>query len=173
VTATVTGIGLLTPVGRGVAEVFDALCVGRSGLRVPPADHPVGRSVQVGGFLSEIDTTAVVPGPEAATLDRVVVLALLTAQDALDDAGIVVGRDVAPDRVAVVIGGVGGMASMERQVLRRAERGRAGVSPYLLPGILPNMPASRVAISFGIRGYSSSIGTACASGAQSTPTGCG
>jgi 3-oxoacyl-[acyl-carrier-protein] synthase II len=171
VTATVTGIGLLTPVGRGIDEVFDALCAGRSGLREPPADHPVARSVQVGGFLPEIDTTAVTAGPEAATLDRVVVLALLTAQDALDDAGIVVGRDVEPERVAVVIGGVGGMATMERQVLRRAERGRAGVSPYLLPGILPNMPASRVAIRFGIRGYSSSIGTACASGAQSIADG--
>jgi 3-oxoacyl-[acyl-carrier-protein] synthase II len=171
VTATVTGIGLLTPVGRGIDEVFDALCAGRSGLREPPADHPVGKSVQVGGFLPEIDTTAILAGPEAGTLDRIVVLALLTAQDALDDAGIVVGRDVEPERVAVVIGGVGGMASMERQVLRRAERGRAGVSPYLLPGILPNMPAARVAIKFGIRGYSSSIGTACASGAQSIADG--
>ncbi|HEY3611013.1 MAG TPA: beta-ketoacyl-[acyl-carrier-protein] synthase family protein [Pseudonocardiaceae bacterium] len=170
-TATVTGIGLLTPVGRGIDEVFDALCTGRSGLRAPPAEHPVGRSVQVGGFLPEIDTTAILAGPEATTLDRVVVLALLTAQDALDDAGIVVGRDVESDRVAVVIGGVGGMATMERQVLRRAERGRAGVSPYLLPGILPNMPAARVAIKFGIRGYSSSIGTACASGAQSIADG--
>jgi 3-oxoacyl-[acyl-carrier-protein] synthase II len=63
------------------------------------------------------------------------------------------------------------MATMERQVLRRAERGRAGVSPYLLPGILPNMPAARVAIKFGIRGYSSSIGTACASGAQAIADG--
>jgi 3-oxoacyl-[acyl-carrier-protein] synthase II len=171
VSATVTGIGLLTPVGRGIEDVFDALCNGRSGLSRPPEDHPAAKSVEVGGFLPKIDTGTILTGPEAGTLDRIVVLALLTAQDALDDAGIVVGRDVEPGRVAVIIGGVGGMATMEKQVLRRAERGRAGVSPYLLPGILPNMPAARVAIKFGIRGYSSSIGTACASGAQAIADG--
>jgi 3-oxoacyl-[acyl-carrier-protein] synthase II len=73
---------------------------------------------------------------------------------------------VDPDRIGVIIGGVGGMATLESQVLARAERGRAAVSPYLLTGILPNMPAARVAIRFGFRGYTSSVGTACASGAQ-------
>jgi 3-oxoacyl-[acyl-carrier-protein] synthase II len=73
---------------------------------------------------------------------------------------------VDPDRIGVIIGGVGGMATLEQQVLARAERGRAAVSPYLLTGILPNMPAARVAIRFGLRGYTSSVGTACASGAQ-------
>jgi 3-oxoacyl-[acyl-carrier-protein] synthase II len=45
------------------------------------------------------------------------------------------------------------------------------VSPYLLPGMLPNMGSARVAIKHGIRGYSSSIGTACAAGAQSIGEG--
>jgi 3-oxoacyl-[acyl-carrier-protein] synthase II len=125
----------------------------------------------VGGFLPDIDPRTVVSGPDANTLDRIVVLALLAAQDALADAGLVVGRDVDPARTAVVVGGVGGMAMLEAQVLTRAQRGRAAVSPYLLTGILPNMPAARIAISFGIRGYSSSVGTACASGAQAIADG--
>ncbi len=104
-------------------------------------------------------------------LDRIVVLALLAAADALADAGIEVGRDVDPDRIGVIVGGVGGMATLESQVLARAARGRAAVSPYLLTGILPNMPAARIAIAHGIRGYSSSVGTACASGAQAVADG--
>jgi 3-oxoacyl-[acyl-carrier-protein] synthase II len=127
--------------------------------------------LEVGGFLPDIDPRTVVSGPDANTLDRIVVLALLTAQDALADAGIEVGRDVDPSRTAVIVGGVGGMATMERQVLARGARGRAAVSPYLLTGILPNMPAARIAIRFGIRGYSSSVGTACASGAQAIADG--
>ena len=173
--ATITGIGLLTPVGRGVDEVFDALCSGRSGLSRPPDGHPAAESLEVGGFLpgpdDQWDPRTVAPGPDANTLDRIVVLALLTAQDALADAGIEVGRDVDPGRIGVVVGGVGGMATFERQVLARGERGRAAVSPYLLTGILPNMPAARIAITHGIRGYSSSIGTACASGAQAIADG--
>jgi 3-oxoacyl-[acyl-carrier-protein] synthase II len=171
VTATVTGIGLRTPVGRGAGEVFDALCAGRSGLTRPPHGHAAGESLEVGGFLPDIDPRTVVSGPDANTLDRIVVLALLAAQDALTDAGLVVGRDADPARTAVVVGGVGGMATLEAQVLTRAQRGRAAVSPYLLTGILPNMPAARIAISFGIRGYSSSVGTACASGAQAIADG--
>ncbi|HET9143207.1 beta-ketoacyl-[acyl-carrier-protein] synthase family protein [Actinophytocola sp.] len=169
--AAITGIGLRTPVGRGAAEVFEALCTGRSGLSRPPCGHPAEGSLEVGGFMPDIDPRTVVSGPDANTLDRIVVLALLTAADAMEDAGIEVGRDVDPGRIAVIVGGVGGMATMEGQVLARGERGRPAVSPYLLTGILPNMPAARIAIRFGIRGYSSSVGTACASGAQAIADG--
>lgn len=174
-TAAITGMGLLTPVGRGAEDVFDALLSGRSGITRPPAGHPVAESVELAGFLpgelASIDPKTVLKGPEANTLDRTIVLALLAAQDALDDAGLEVGTDVDPGRVAVIVGGVGGMATLETQVIARAERGRAAVSPYLLTGILPNMPAARIAIRFGIRGYTSSIGTACASGAQAIADG--
>jgi 3-oxoacyl-(acyl-carrier-protein) synthase len=51
-------------------------------------------------------------------------------------------------------------------VRSHAARGRIAVSPYLLPGVLPNMAAARVAIAHGIEGYSASIATACASGAR-------
>ena len=48
----------------------------------------------------------------------------------------------------------------------RLARGRAAVSPYLLPGMLSNMATARIAIKYGIRGFSSAIVTACAAGAQ-------
>lgn len=163
----ITGIGMLTPVGRGIGEVFGALCEGRSGLSRPAAGHPVAGSIEVGGFVGEFDASTVGSGPELKTLDRTIVLAMLAARDALADADLVVGRDVDAGRIAVIVGGVGGMATLESQVLDRAARGRVAVSPYLLTGILPNMPSARIAIEHGIRGYSSSVGTACASGAQS------
>ncbi|MER7458718.1 beta-ketoacyl-[acyl-carrier-protein] synthase family protein [Micromonospora sp. NPDC126480] len=170
-TAVITGMGLFTPAGRGVAATFDALCTGRSGLVRPPDGHPAAGCLEVAGVLPEVDPRTVSSGPETKVLDRIVVLALLTAADALADAGIEVGRDVAPERTAVIVGGVGGMATLEAQVLARAERGRAAVNPYLLTGILPNMPSARIAIRYGIRGYSSSVGTACASGAQAVADG--
>ncbi|MEU5790281.1 beta-ketoacyl-[acyl-carrier-protein] synthase family protein [Micromonospora purpureochromogenes] len=166
-TAVITGMGLFSPVGRGVAATFDALTTGKSGLARPPEGHPAGESLEVAGLLPPIDPRTVASGPETKVLDRIVVLALLTAADALADAGIEVGRDVDPARIGVIVGGVGGMSTLETQVVARAARGRAAVSPYLLTGILPNMPAARIAIAHGIRGYSSAVGTACASGAQS------
>ncbi|MFJ6194906.1 beta-ketoacyl-[acyl-carrier-protein] synthase family protein [Micromonospora sp. NPDC092111] len=164
---TVTGLGLVSPVGTSAAEVFAAVCDGRSGLARPPEGHPVHGIVDVAAFSPAIDPASVLPGPESRVVDRSFVMALRAAEDALADAGVEVGRDVDPYRIAVIVSGVGGLSTLETQVLQRAERGRFGVSPYLLPGTLPNMGAARIAIKFGIRGYTSSISTACAAGAQS------
>src|SRR4029079_9613824 len=83
------------------------------------------------------------------------------------DAGIEVGRDVDPYRAACIVSGTGGLATLEAEGIARVQKGRLGVSPYLLPGMLPNMGAARIAIKYDMRGYSSSIATACAAGAQS------
>ncbi|QLQ40509.2 beta-ketoacyl-[acyl-carrier-protein] synthase family protein [Micromonospora robiginosa] len=168
---TVTGIGLVSPVGATAAEVFDAVCDGRSGLSRPPAGHPVDGVVDVAAFAPAIDPATVLPGPESRVVDRSIVMALRAAADALADAGLRIGHDVDPYRVAVVVSGVGGLSTLADQVLQRAQRGRFGVSPYMLPGTLPNMGAARIAITHGIRGYTSSIGTACAAGAQSVGEG--
>ncbi|MFC1415658.1 beta-ketoacyl-[acyl-carrier-protein] synthase family protein [Streptacidiphilus cavernicola] len=167
----VSGMGLVTPVGWTAAEVTAAMCGGRSGLVRPPADGPLAGSLDVAGFAPPIDPESVLPGPETRVVDRYIVMALRAAADALADAGIEVGRDVDPYRIGVILSGTGGLATLEAQVVVRTQRGRLGVSPYLLPGMLPNMGAARVAIRYGIRGYSSSIGTACAAGAQSVGEG--
>jgi 3-oxoacyl-[acyl-carrier-protein] synthase II len=98
-------------------------------------------------------------------------MALHAARDALADADLEVGRDVDPERIACIVSGTGGLAALEAQVVVRTTKGRLGVSPYLLPGMLPNMGAARIAIAHGIRGFSSSVGTACAAGAQSIGEG--
>jgi 3-oxoacyl-[acyl-carrier-protein] synthase II len=167
----VTGIGLVTPVGTGLTEVFEALCSGKSGLSRPPEGHPLAGSVDVGGFGPEIDATTVLPATEARVVDRYVVMAMCAAADALADANVEVGRDVDPYRTAAIVSGTGGLATLESQVVLRTQKGRLGVSPYLLPGMLPNMGTARIAIKYGIRGYTSSIGTACAAGAQSIGEG--
>ncbi|WP_408659100.1 beta-ketoacyl-[acyl-carrier-protein] synthase family protein [Jatrophihabitans sp.] len=163
----VTGIGLVSPVGTSAAEVFDAACEGRSGAVRPGEDHPLHGLVDVVAFSPEIEATSVLPATEARFVDRAIVMALRAAEDALADAGLEVGRNVAPDRIAIVVSGVGGLGLLEEQVLQYGRKGRLGVSPYLMPGVLPNMAAARIAIKFGIQGYTSSVGTACAAGAQS------
>jgi 3-oxoacyl-[acyl-carrier-protein] synthase II len=165
--AVVTGIGLVTPIGRKPGEVFDALVAGRNGITAVPPGHPAHGWLEAAGIAPAVDGREVLPPTETRCVDRFVLLALAAADDALADAGLVVGRDVDPLRVAVVLAtGGGGLETFEQQSHRRLERGRPGVSPYLLPGMLSNMAAARIAIKYGIRGYSSAIVTACAAGAQ-------
>lgn len=167
----VSGMGMVTPVGCSAGEVFGAMCEGRSGIGRPAAGSLLDGSVEVAAFGPAIAPESVLSGPEARVVDRYIVMALRAAEDALADAGIEVGRDVDPYRIGVILSGTGGLATLEAQVVTRTQRGRLGVSPYLLPGMLPNMGAARVAIRHGIRGYSSSIATACAAGAQSVGEG--
>ena len=167
----ISGMGMVTPVGGTAAEVMAAMCEGRSGLRRPAAGDRLAESLEVAAFAPPIDPATVLAGPETRVVDRYIVMAMQAAAEALADAGIEVGRDVDPYRIAVILSGNGGLATLEEQVIIRTTRGRLGVSPYLLPGMLPNMGAARVAIRHGIRGYSSSISTACAAGAQSVGEG--
>ncbi|GAA1242049.1 beta-ketoacyl-ACP synthase II [Kitasatospora nipponensis] len=170
--AVVTGMGLVTPLGRGPAEVFGALTAGRSGIVAVPQGHAAHGWLPAAGIAPHIDGREVLPPTETRCVDRFVLLALAAADDALADADLVVGRDVDARRTAVVLAtGGGGLETFEQQSHRRLERGRPGVSPYLLPGMLSNMATARVAIKHGIRGYSTAIVTACAAGAQAVAEG--
>ncbi|MGA8115763.1 MAG: beta-ketoacyl-[acyl-carrier-protein] synthase family protein [Actinocatenispora sp.] len=165
-TATVTGLGLVTPLGCEIDGFFEALCEARSGLVRPPEDHPVAGILEVAGMAPTIDPKTVLPPPDTRCLDPFITMGVAAADAALADAGIEVGRDVDPLRTAVVVANsTGGMLTFEAQVLARAERGRTAVSPSLLPAMLPNMAGARIAIKHGIRGFSSTIATACASSA--------
>ncbi|MGW6918847.1 beta-ketoacyl-[acyl-carrier-protein] synthase family protein [Kitasatospora sp. NPDC054939] len=170
--AVVTGLGMVTPLGRKPAEVFEALTAGRTGITAVPEGHAAHGWLPAAGIAPAVDGREVLPPTETRCVDRFVLLALAAADDALADAGLVVGRDVDPRRTAVVLAtGGGGLETFEQQSHRRLERGRPGVSPYLLPGMLSNMATARVAIKHGIRGYSSAIVTACAAGAQAVAEG--
>src|SRR5256885_4844227 len=98
--ATITGIGLFTPAGRGPAEVFDAVCAGRSGLSTPPEGHPVHGVLEVAGIAPPIDPAPLVSRPERGVADRYLLMALLAADDAVRDAGLDIGGDVPGHRVA-------------------------------------------------------------------------
>jgi len=171
-TATITGIGLVTPVGCDADEFFGALCAGRTGLRRPPEDHPAAGETDVAGIAPYIDPVSVLPPREVRAVDRFVLLGLAAADRAIADAGLEIGTNADPLRVAVVVStGGGGLETFEQYSHARAQRGRPAVSPYLLPGMLSNMAAARVAIKYGARGYTSSIVTACSAGAQSIAEG--
>ena len=93
--------------------------------------------------------------PRRGAVDRFVLLGLLAADRALADAGLEVGTDVDPYRIARGRGHRRRRLGDLRAVLARPglQRGRAAVSPYLLPGMLSNMATARIAIKHGIRGY--------------------
>ncbi len=146
----VTGIGVVSCCGTGT----DALW---TGLNAPA---PVGER-RVPDFDPERWFTA----KEARQLDRFAQFSVAAATMALEDAGDVRAD---PGRSGVVMGtGVGGLESLESQILIFGEKGARRVSPRLVPMMMSNAGAAAVSIRLGWHGPSETITTACAAGAHS------
>jgi 3-oxoacyl-[acyl-carrier-protein] synthase II len=165
--AVVTGIGVVSSLGRDLAETFDALCAGRSMLSRPTPELAAASNIEVVSAAPAINPAEVLRPPIDSGVDRFLVLAMAAAEQAVRDAGLEVGGNSDPERTAVVASTAGGpLRTYEEHAMARRERGPQAVSPYLCPGMIPNMSAARIAIKYGIRGYSLLLSTACAGGGQ-------
>lgn len=164
----VTGLGLVTPAGIGVADTWAAVCAGRACVAIDPelVDSPVRLSARVPDF----DGEELLGGRAAHRLDIFAQFAVVAAREALADAGLdPMTWDGA--RVGVVAGSChGGCATWEREHRMLLEHGAEELSPLFLPRQLLNMVAAQVAIDCGARGPNLAVTTASASGATAVGT---
>jgi len=151
----VTGVGVVSAVGIGADAFWRGLC--------RPA--PTGER-----RVHDFDPATVFPNPkEARRTDRFTQFALAAAAEALAQAGTPAGD---PERRGVWIGtGVGGLISIEDQVVVRHERGARRVSPFLVPMMMANAAAAGVSMRYGWRGPCETSATACAAGTHSIANG--
>jgi 3-oxoacyl-[acyl-carrier-protein] synthase II len=125
---------------------------------------PTDLAVTFGCEVRDFDISAYVPTKDARRLDRSSQLGVAAAADALADAGDV-GAD--PARCGVVMGGgVGGLTTLEEQVIIRYEKGSTRVSPLLVPMMMVNATAGTIAMRFGWTGPNLCVATACAASAN-------
>ena len=160
----VTGVGLVSPLGVGTAENWEALLAGRSGIglitRFDTTDYPSRIAGEVKGFnpLDFLDKK------EVKKSDTFIQYALAASRFAVDDSGLAIDAGNA-DRVGVVIGsGIGGLPLIEAMHKTLLERGPSRVSPFFIPGQIVNMAAGQVSIRYGARGPNTSPATACTTG---------
>jgi 3-oxoacyl-[acyl-carrier-protein] synthase II len=162
----VTGLGALTPLGQGIAPTWRAILGGVSGAGPITAFDATAFDVRIACQVNDFDPTATIDRRLAKHLDRFAQLALAAAQMAVQDAGLTITPELAPD-VGVVIGsGIGGMATWEKNHTALVEKGPGRVSPYLIPMMISDMAAGVVSMTIGAKGPNMSIVTACASSAN-------
>jgi 3-oxoacyl-[acyl-carrier-protein] synthase II len=157
----VTGIGVISPLGNSPGEILKAITEGTPGLisypfswRGETYNLPVGISRLPEGILSPHDLRR---------YDRVVQLGLSAAYLSYEDAGKPTAK---PERMGVFMGvGFGGISTLLEQEETLRERGAHRVSPYLIPAIIPNTLAGRVAEIFHCEGANLTISNACAASA--------
>ena len=164
----ITGLGAVTPVGGTVAETWDSLLAGRSGIAAIDEDWAQALPVRMAGRVS-VDVAAALSIPEYKRMDRCGQLALIAAREAWAQAG---RPDADPERLAVVIGsGYGGLDTTLEQARTLDASGPRRVSPHTLTRIMTNAPSAWVSMEVGAKGGARTPVSACASGAEAISQG--
>ena len=162
----ITGLGAVTPLGLSVAETWEGLLAGRSGVATITQFDASTYPIRIAGEVKGFDPTRYINFKEARRMARCSQFAVAAGLEAMADAGL--GERVPdPERAGVVIGvGVGGLDQAITGMDTLRSKGFSRVSPFTLPATVPNMPAYHLSVLFQCQGHSCTIATACASGTQ-------
>ena len=147
----VTGVGVVAHCGIGKEAFWN-------GLQGPVED--VERRV------NDFDPSPFFDNPkDERRTDRYAQFAFAAAHEALEQAGEI---DADPGRKGVFIGtGIGGLNTLEEQIIRRYEKGERRVSPFLVPMMMANAAAGGLSMRYGWQGPAENTVTACAAGTHS------
>jgi len=160
----VTGVGLVSPLGIGTSETWEALVAGKIGIGPITRFDTTEFGTRIAGEVQGFDPARWVDKKEVKKMDLFIHFALAASQMALEDAGFSI-TDANADRVAVVIGsGIGGFPMLEKTHSTLLERGPSRISPFFIPGVIANLAAGQVSIRTGARGPNSAPCTACTTG---------
>jgi 3-oxoacyl-[acyl-carrier-protein] synthase II len=170
----VTGMGLVTPLGIGLDQVWRRLVAGESGIGAiqsfDVSDLPsriagqVPRGDRASGLFNADDW---VPPKDHRRMDEFIIFAMAAAVQAVEDAGWQPDSEEECERTGVMIGsGIGGLPGIAETALTLQERGPRRVSPFFIPSSLINLASGNVSIRYGFKGPNHAVVTACSTGAH-------
>lgn len=167
----VTGMGVVSPVGHDVASFWSSLLAGRSGVSFI-RDFPTDKlRSDIAASVEGFDVSAFLSPKEAEIHGRVTHFSVAAAVEAVKMAKLDAPSSVNLERVGCLIStGMGSVDIFQSQLERSRERGPRAVSPYFVPGVMPNAAAAVVSIRYGFMGPSYNIASACATGTHSLAT---
>lgn len=162
----ITGMGAMTPLGESIDEYWSGLIQGKSGIGPMTLADATDFPCKVAGEVTGFDAGQYINPKEARRMARFSQLAVAAAAVAIEDGGLKISQQN-EERIGVVMGsGVGGFPTTEENARTLVNRGAMKMSPFFIPMILPNMAAANISRLFGLKGYTSTVITACAAGNQ-------
>lgn len=163
----VTGLGVVSPVGKNVATAWNNLLAGKSGITRISKFDPSQFSSQIAGEVKDFDVAEFLSPKEARRMDTFIQYGLVAGIEAFKDSGLEVTEQNA-ERIGVSIGsGIGGLRLIEETNDTYDEGGPRKISPFFIPGTIINMISGNLSIMFGFKGPNVSIVTACTTGTHS------
>ena len=164
----VTGLGCISPVGNSVAQSWDNLLAGKSGIDHITQFDASSFACRFAGEVKGFNIGDYIPEKEARHMDRFIHLGLAAACQAVADSGLPTG-DALDNEMATRIGcnigsGIGGLPMIEQTHCELVNRGPRRISPFFVPASIINMISGHVSIKFGFKGPNLAVVTACTTG---------
>lgn len=169
----VTGLGVVSPFGRGVEYNWDCLMASKSAIRkienIDLKDIPVHIAGQVpfGEGEHEFNPDTVMATKDQKKADKFILYGVAAANDALKDADYEPSElsDEEQCRAGVMIGsGIGGLNNIYENSISFNEVGIKRISPFFIPSCLINLISGTVSINHKLRGPNHACVTACSTG---------
>lgn len=162
----ITGIGAVTNLGHDAPTTWAAMREGKSGITTidnPEFDQYENWAVRIAGAIKNWSPEPVIEKREARRLDRCTQFGLVAAEEAIAQSGIDMAKED-PTRCGVVVGsGVGGISTIEQNVITLVNKGPDRVNPFTVPRLMVNAVAGNISIKHNLQGPASAHATACAS----------
>jgi 3-oxoacyl-[acyl-carrier-protein] synthase II len=162
----VTGVGLVSPLGIGNDDNWEALIAGKSGVGPITRFDASALTCRIAGEVKGFDPSLYIEKKEIKKMDTFIHYAMAAAHFAMNDSGLPV-TDENRERIAVVIGsGIGGLPIIEETQKNYLERGPRVISPFFITALIANEAAGNVSIKYGLKGPNLATVTACTTGAH-------
>jgi 3-oxoacyl-[acyl-carrier-protein] synthase II len=161
----ITGMGAITPLGNTATDFLRALTAGENGVtsitKFDTTKFKTQFACEIKGYIPENHFDR----KELRKLDPFCQYALIAADEAISQSGIMLSNNTDTYRVGVVWGsGYGGVTSMQDQVIDYGIHDRVPrFTPFFLPRMLINIAPALIAIKYGFKGINYSPVAACAS----------
>ena len=166
----ITGMGAVTPLGSTVASFWDGIKNGVCGIGRITKFDTTDYKVKIGAEVKGFDAEKYMGKKDIKRNDLYSVYAMAAAAQAMEDSGLEITEEDALKTGVIVGSGIGGLMTMQEQVIRLNEKGPSRVSPLFIPMTIGNMAAGNIAIQYGAKGECENIVTACSTSTHSIGT---
>jgi len=162
----VTGLGVVSPLGTGIEPFWRRLCAGDGGVRRITRFDASAFLAQAAAEVPDFDPSAHFDDTQVEMLDRFTQFALVAANEAWRQSGIVLGDEERGRAGAIVASAMGGVVTQDDAYRRMYAKGNPRFHPFTIPRIMNNAAAGHVSMRFGLLGPTLSTATACAAAAH-------
>jgi 3-oxoacyl-[acyl-carrier-protein] synthase II len=163
----ITGLGVVSSLGVGVENNWQALISGKSGIDKISRFDASDLATQIAGEVKDFNPQDYIEKKEIKKMDLFIQYGIAAADMAFKDSGLKITEENA-DRVGVVVGsGLGGLPAIEKYHKVLLERGYKRITPFFIPMVIINLVPGQISMRYGAKGPNQSAVSACASGTHS------